>query len=121
MNTDRPAASWPVTTRRIGLRMDVSDEPRSTHILVKWKTMRRAYESNQQAEAAPDPRRHANHSGVHAAVGHEGALEIGAVEHGAGEDRARQARLREVGAREIGAAQVGAEQIRLRKIGPLEI
>jgi predicted transcriptional regulator len=25
MNTDRPAASWPVTTRRIALRMDVSD------------------------------------------------------------------------------------------------
>jgi hypothetical protein len=32
MNTDRPAALWPVTTRRIALGMDVSEESRSKRL-----------------------------------------------------------------------------------------
>src|SRR5713101_5097 len=43
---------------------------------------------------------------MHAAVGHEGTLEIGAVEIGAREDRARQPRLRQIRAGKVGAGQI---------------
>jgi hypothetical protein len=36
MNTDRPAALWPVTTRRIALGMDVSEQSRSKRLPAQW-------------------------------------------------------------------------------------
>src|SRR5882757_8113253 len=40
---------------------------------------------------------------VHAAVGHQGALELGAFEIGTGQDSAGEARLGQIGVLEIGA------------------
>src|SRR3954449_8952278 len=58
---------------------------------------------------------------VHAAVGHQGALELGALEVGTGQDGAGQPRLGEVGVLEVGAGEIGAIEIGVGEIGAFEI
>src|SRR3954447_7732615 len=58
---------------------------------------------------------------VHAAVGHQGALELGPLEIGAGQDGAGKAGLGQIGVLEVGAGEVGAIEIGVGEIGALEI
>src|SRR5689334_11214184 len=58
---------------------------------------------------------------VHAAVGHQGALELGALEIGAGQDGAGEARLGQISVLKISAGEVGAIEIGVGEIGALEV